>query len=85
MSVEVTKGTLSDYTLFIMENESTNIHEPTFPPTGTFGDTVSPGQKVHGTVTFDCPRTDSTVMLTHGSGMSSPIMSSPISALTIKA
>lgn len=80
VTIEVTRGSLSDYTFFIMENESTNIHEASLPPTGTLGDTISPGHKVHGTVTIDCPRADATVMFTHGSGMSSPI-----SALTIKA
>ncbi|MSS45756.1 hypothetical protein FYJ43_06810 [Cutibacterium sp. WCA-380-WT-3A] len=80
MTIAVSKGSLSDYTFFIMENESTNIHQASQLPTGSLGTAVAQGQKVHGTITIDCPRTDSTVMLTHGSGMSSPI-----SALTIKA
>ncbi|MDU3568618.1 MAG: glucoamylase, partial [Cutibacterium avidum] len=42
MTIEVTRGSLSDYTFFIMENESTNIHEASLPPTGTLGDTISP-------------------------------------------
>ncbi|MGK2308818.1 hypothetical protein [Cutibacterium sp. V947] len=63
-----------------MENESTNIHQESQSPTGSLGTIVSQGHKVRGTVTIDCPRTDATVMLTHASGMSSPI-----SALTIKA
>ncbi len=69
-----------DSTFFIMENQSTDIHQASQPPTGSLGTGVSQGHKVHGTITIDCPRTDATVMLTHGSGMSSPI-----SALMIRA
>ena len=65
---------------FIMENQSTDIHQASQPPTDSLGTGVSQGHKVHGTITIDCPRTDATVMLTHGSGMSSPI-----SALMIRA
>ncbi len=80
VTIEVTKGSLTDYTFFIMENESTDIHQASRPATGSLGSGVTQGHKVHGTITIDCPRTDATVMLTHGSGMSSPI-----SALTIRA
>ena len=80
MTIAVTKGSLTDYTFFIMENQSTDIHQASQPPTGSLGTGVSQGHKVHGTITIDCPRTDATVMLTHGSGMSSPI-----SALMIRA
>ncbi|EFD07881.1 hypothetical protein HMPREF9207_0383 [Cutibacterium acnes J165] len=80
MTIAVTKGSLTDYIFFIMENQSTDIHQASQPPTGSLGTGVSQGHKVHGTITIDCPRTDATVMLTHGSGMSSPI-----SALMIRA
>ena len=80
VTIEVTRGSLTDYTFFIMENESTDIHQASQPSTGSLVADVSQGHKVHGTITIDCPRTNATVMLTHRSGMSSPI-----SALTIKA
>jgi len=80
MTIAVTKGSLTDYTFFSMENQSTDFPQASQPHTGSLGTDVSQGHKVHGTITIDCPRTDATVMLTHGSGMASPI-----SALMIRA
>ncbi|WCC80647.1 hypothetical protein O6R08_03930 [Cutibacterium equinum] len=79
MTIEVTKGSLTGYDFYVMENESTSVHGGDSRTTGTLGDTVSPDHEVHGTITIDCPRTDSTVMLTHQGGLVNPI-----SALTIK-
>ncbi|MCP3886789.1 MAG: glucoamylase, partial [Propionibacteriaceae bacterium] len=33
MTIAVTKGSLTDYTFFIMENQSTDIHQASQPPT----------------------------------------------------
>jgi hypothetical protein len=35
-----------------MENQSTDIHQASQPPTGSLGTGVSQGHKVHGTITI---------------------------------
>lgn len=79
MKVTVTEGTLANYAFFIMENDSTDIHES--QSQGWSDDisngTIRAGETVSGRVYFPSPKVASTVMLVRGAG------SDPVAALTI--
>lgn len=80
MRISVTKGTLRGYSFYLMENDSTQIHEAESKgwPDDISSGTIQAGQTETGRVFIVAPMLDSTVVLAHSSGMS------PITALTIK-
>lgn len=65
MTIRVTEGTLSDYSFFLMENDTAAVHRPT---PGAADDmstgTIEAGRTVHGTVTITSPHTAATLVLT---------------------
>lgn len=81
MRIKVDTGTLSNYSFFLMENDSANIHES--QSQGWSDDisngTIQAGQTVTGRVYFPSPRVASTVMLVRGTD------TDPVAALTISA
>lgn len=81
MRIKVDTGTLSSYSFFLMENDSTDIHES--QSQGWSDDisngTIQAGETVTGRVYFPSPRVASTVMLVRGSD------TDPVAALTISA
>lgn len=80
MRISVTRGTLRGYAFYLMENESTDIHEAESRgwPDDISSGTIEAGQTETGRVFIEAPEVDSTVVLAHSTGMS------PITALTIK-
>ncbi|MDN6624056.1 MAG: glucoamylase [Acidipropionibacterium jensenii] len=81
MTLQVTAGTLSSYSFYLMENGSTEVHSP--ESKGWSDDiangTIRAGETVSGRVFIPCPKVDSTVMLVRGAGFD------PVTALTISA
>jgi hypothetical protein len=81
MRIKVSTGTLSSYSFFLMENDSTDIHES--QSQGWSDDisngTIQAGETVTGRVYFPSPKVASTVMLVRGSD------TDPVAALTIPA
>lgn len=79
MRIKVTRGTLSGYSFYVMENESTRIHEtePQGWPDDISGGTIESGRTETGRVFFEMPKEESTIVLAHENGLS------PITALIL--
>ncbi|AMS04206.1 glucoamylase [Acidipropionibacterium acidipropionici] len=79
MTIKVTKGTLYGYSFYVMENDSTRIHEaePQGWPDDISGGSIRSGQTVSGRIFVDMAKVESTVVLAHDNGMS------PITALLL--
>lgn len=79
MTIRVTKGTLYGYSFYVMENDSTRIHEaePQGWPDDVSGGSIRAGQTVSGRIFVEMPKVESTVVLAHDNGMS------PITALLL--
>lgn len=79
MTIKVTKGTLYGYSFYVMENDSTRIHEaePQGWPDDISGGTIRSGQTVSGRIFVDMAKVESTVVLAHDNG------TSPITALLL--